>query len=423
MRSPGAATDALARPAARRQLALIALVQVLVLACWFSASAVVPALRRDWEISSFQATLLTVAVQVGFVAGAVSSAALNLADRFPAHRVVAVSALVAASATGLIALAVDGAPWAVTLRFVTGVALAGVYPVGMKLMTSWFDRGRGFALGVLIAALTLGSAMPQLVTSFASLPWRGVLATASVSAVLGAAVAWLFVRPGPLARPAPPLAPRFVLSLFRDRGPLLANLGYFGHMWELYAMWTWVPAYVTASLTASSGVVPGRTVVGLSAFTVIGLAGVVGCLGAGRLGDRLGRARVAGWAMRVSASCCVLAAVVFGLSPWVVAPVLLVWGVSVIADSGLFSSCVADVVDPRYVGTALTTQTAIGFLLTVVTINAVPWVVDEVGWRLAVLLLAIGPAAGAVAMARLDVLMRGAGPVRVPTPGSGPFSG
>jgi MFS family permease len=169
--------------------------------------------------------------------------------------------------------------------------------------------------------------------------------------------------------------------------------------------------------------VPGRTVVGLSAFTVIGLAGVVGCLGAGRLGDRLGRARVAGWAMRVSASCCVLAAVVFGLSPWVVAPVLLVWGVSVIADSGLFSSCVADVVDPRYVGTALTTQTAIGFLLTVVTINAVPWVVDEVGWRLAVLLLAIGPAAGAVAMARLDVLMRGAGPVRVPTPGSGPSSG
>ena len=164
-------------------------------------------------------------------------------------------------------------------RFVTGLALAGVYPVGMKLMTSWFDRGRGFALGVLIAALTLGSAMPQLVSSFASLPWRGVLATASVSAVLGAFVAWLLVRPGPLARPAPPLAPRFVLSLFRDRGPRLANLGYFGHMWELYAMWTWVPAYVTASLTASSGVVPGRTVVGLTAFTVIGLAGVVGCLG------------------------------------------------------------------------------------------------------------------------------------------------
>ena len=161
MTSPGADTVGVTHPGARRQLAMIALVQVLVLACWFSASAVVPALRRDWEISSFQATLLTVAVQLGFVAGAVSSAALNLADRFPAHRVVAVSALVAAGATALIALSVDGMPWAVTLRFVTGVALAGVYPVGMKLMTSWFDRGRGFALGVRIAALTLGSAMPR----------------------------------------------------------------------------------------------------------------------------------------------------------------------------------------------------------------------------------------------------------------------
>ena len=180
----------------RRQLALIALVQVLVLACWFSASAVVPALRRDWDDPAFQATLLTVAVQLGFVVGAVTSAALNLADRFPAHRVVAASALVAAAATGLIALAVDGMPWAVTLRFVTGIALAGVYPVGMKLMTSWFDRGRGFALGVLIAALTLGSAMPQLVSSFASLPWRGVLATASVSAVVGAGVAWGSCGPG-----------------------------------------------------------------------------------------------------------------------------------------------------------------------------------------------------------------------------------
>ena len=145
---------------------------------------------------------------------------------------------------------------------------------------------------------------------------------------------------------------------------------------------------------------------GLVAFTVIGLAGAAGCLGAGRLGDRLGRARVAGWAMRVSALCCVLAAAVFGLPPWVVLPVLLLWGLSVIADSGLFSSCVADVVDPRYVGTALTFQTAVGFLLSVLTINAVPVVVDLAGWRLAVALLAIGPVAGAVAMARLDRILR-----------------
>jgi MFS family permease len=391
---------------ARRQLGLIAAVQVLALACWFAASAVAPTLRDEWGVSSVAAALLTVAVQLGFVTGAVTSAALNLADRVPAHRLAAVSALAAAASTAAIAAAVDSLAPAVVLRFVTGAALAGVYPVGMKLMTSWFDRGRGFALGVLVGALTLGSAMPQLVSSIATLPWRGVLAVSAVSAVLGAVVAWTLVRPGPLARPAPPLEPRFVVRLWREPGPRLANLGYFGHMWELYAMWTWVPAYVSASLLASRGEAPGRTTIGLTAFTVIGVAGAVGCLAAGRLGDRLGRARVAGWAMRVSALCCVLAALVFGLPVWVVLPVLLLWGFSVIADSGLFSSCVADVVDPRYVGTALTFQTAVGFLLSVLTINAVPLVVDHAGWRVAVALLALGPVAGAVAMARLDRILR-----------------
>jgi MFS family permease len=401
--------------AARRQLGLIAAVQVLALACWFAASAVAPALRDEWRVSPVAAALLTVAVQLGFVTGAVGSAAVNLADRVPAHRLAAVSALAAAASTAAIAGFVDSLTPAVALRFLTGVALAGVYPVGMKLMTSWFDRGRGFALGVLVGALTLGSAMPQLVSSIATLPWRGVLAVSAVSATLGAVVAWTLVRPGPLARQAPPLEPRFVITLWREPGPRLANLGYFGHMWELYAMWTWVPAYVSASLLRSEGEAPGRTMVGLVAFTVIGVAGAIGCLGAGRLGDRLGRARVAGWAMRVSALCCLLAAAVFGLPLWVVLPVLLLWGFSVIADSGLFSSCVADVVDPRYVGTALTFQTAVGFLLSVLTINAVPVLVDLAGWRLAVALLALGPVAGAVAMARLDRLLRGPA-IRSPSP-------
>jgi MFS family permease len=380
-----------------RQLAFIAAVQVLVMGTWFSASAVVPALRAEWGLGAAGATWLTASVQLGFVTGAVTAAVLNLADRLPAHRLVACSALLAAAATAAVATFADGLAAAVPLRFGTGVALAGVYPPGLKLMTSWFDRGRGFALGVLVGALTLGSALPQLVSAFTVLPWRAVLFVAAALAVAGAALAAARVRAGPLATPAPPFRPRYALTLFRQRGPLLANLGYFGHMWELYAMWTWLPAYLAASTARTGPPLP----IGIAAFLAIGVAGVTGCLIGGRLGDRIGRARAAALAMVVSGSCCVAAAFVFGGPFPLVLGLAVVWGAAVIADSGLFSACTSQVVDPRYTGTALTTQTAVGFLLTVVTIQATPLVAERAGWPVAVALLGVGPAAGAVAMLRL----------------------
>jgi MFS family permease len=380
-----------------RQLAFIAAVQVLVMATWFSASAVVPALRAEWALSTAGATLLTVSVQLGFVTGALTAAVLNLTDRVPAHRLVAACALCAAAATAAVGTLAHGLAAAVPLRFATGVVLAGVYPTGLKLMTSWFDRGRGFALGVLVGALTLGSALPQLISAFAALPWRAVLLVAATCALVGAGIAARLVRAGPLAAPAPPFQPRYVVAVFRQRGPRLANLGYFGHMWELYAMWTWLPAYLTASTAATGAPLP----IGLAAFLAIGIAGVAGCLLGGWLGDRVGRARLAALAMMASGTCCLAAAFAFRGPPLVVLVLALVWGAAVIADSGLFSACTSQVVDPRYTGTALTTQTAVGFLLTVLTIQATPLVAERAGWPVAVALLGLGPAAGAVAMLRL----------------------
>ena len=375
----------------RQQLALIALVQVLVLSLWFSASAVLPALRADWGLDRQGGIWLTATVQIGFAVGAVGSAALNLADRIRPQVLLAASALLGASATALIPLLATGAWTAAPLRLVTGIAMAGVYPVGLKLVVSWYPRARGAALGVLIGALSLGSAVPQLLTAVIVLDWRWVLLAASGLAVLGAALAVALVRPGPDARPSPPLEPRYVLRMFADRRQRLVTLGYFGHMWELYALWAWLPAYLVAA---------GAAAVGLTAFAVIGVAGAAGCVAGGLLAERHGHARIALVAMLVSAACAVGSVAVLDAPPVVLTALLLVWGAAVVADSAQFSAALSEVADQRYVGTALTAQTALGFLLTVVTIQALPLLADSVGWRAAMPLLAVGPLLGALAMRR-----------------------
>jgi len=259
------------------------------------------------------------------------------------------------------------------------------------------------ALGVLIGALSVGSALPQLLTAVAVLPWRGVLLAASGLALLGAVLSAVLLRPGPAAQPAPPLDPRYVLRMFADRPQRLNNFGYFGHMWELYALWAWLPAYVAASYAAGSG---GPFTVGVTSFAVIGVAGAAGCVLGGRAAHRLGSARVALAAMLLSSGCAIGSVAVFGAHPAVFVGLLLVWGGAAVADSAQFSAALSEAADPRYVGTALTAQTAIGFLLTVVTIAVLPALADVVGWRLAISILAVGPLLGAIAMTRLIRITR-----------------
>ena len=390
-----------------RQLLLICAVEVLAMGLWFSASSVVPQLSDEWHLSDAGATWLTTSVQLGFVAGALTSAILNLPDRMPLTRLIGASALLAAAANAAVAVFAHGLALAIPLRFLTGVALAGVYPPGIKLMATWFRAGRGFAVGALVGALALGSGTPHLVNALPALDWQAVLSVASVLAVVGAGLAVATLHEGPYAAAAAPFAPGYVRRLFGDRSQRLVCFGYFGHMWELYAMWTWVPAYAAASFAAAGDGDPSRTSVELAAFAAVGVAGLAGCILGGLVADVRGRAAVTIWAMGVSGTCCVLAAAVYGLAPAVVVVLMLVWGMAVVADSAQFSTALTEVADPEYVGTAVTAQTAIGFAITVVSIRLLPGVRDAVGWRYAFLFLAVGPALGIIAMARVRSLLRG----------------
>lgn len=392
-------SDVADSPTARRQLALLGGVQVLAMATWFAASAAAPALRAEWSLTSTEGAVLATAVQVGFVIGALASALLNLADAVDPTVLMAVGATVAAATTALVAVVATGLVTAIVLRALTGAALALVYPIGMKVAISWFERGRSFAVGALVGALTLGSTLPHAVSGFLEEAWRPALLVASALAAT-AVVLLRWVRVGPLVSRSPRIQPRVALDLLRDRRPRLAVLGYLGHMWELYAVWVWVPTFIVASFAARGTEVSAGTV-GVLSFAALGGAGLAGCLLAGRLADRVGGAGVAAGAMVTSGACCLLAAAAFGGPAYVLAPLLLVWGAAVVADSPLFSACLGSVVPREQVGTALTLQTALGFLLTVVTIQGLPLVATGGGWRLAVALLAIGPLLGAVAMVRL----------------------
>ena len=386
--------------AAWRQLVLLSLAELLALSLWFSASAVLPALKLEWELGDGGGAALTIAVQAGFIVGTLASALANLPDIVAARTLMVIGAALGALANGALALGVSSLGPALALRFVTGVCLAGAYPPAMKIMATWFREGRGLAIGVLIGALTVGSATPHLIPAIMALNWRGTLLVASALALAGAVVVLFFVGDGPHRFPSARFDLRMAAAVFRERGPRLACFGYLGHMWELYAMWTWIAAFLAASLEANGG----GSYVGLgpsgATFLVVAL-GALGCWAGGVASDRWGRTALTMVAMALSGTCAAIIGLTFGGSPSLTLLVAAVWGITVIADSAQFSTAITELSPSAYVGTALTAQTCIGFALTMASIWLIPPLVSRVGWRWAFAVLAIGPVLGVVAMGRL----------------------
>jgi MFS family permease len=376
-------------------LAALAVAEFFGMTLWFSATAVTPVLVDEFALSAERAAWLTMAVQAGFVAGTLASAITNLADVLNARVLLFLGAVTGAVSNAAVLWAPSG-DVVIGLRFLTGVSLACVYPPGMKLAAGWFRDRRGLALGVVIGALTLGKAFPHLLTAIYGAAWREPMLLASALAVLGGLVVLIVVRDGPYVAATAPFDAHAVRRIFQSRGARMATLGYLGHMWELYAMWTWIAVLATASFTAA-GVANAAATGSVAAFVTIG-SGTAGCILAGWFGDRIGRAQVAMLAMAVSAVCAVLTVVVYGASPAWFFALAVVWGFAVVADSAQFSALVSEYSPREHVGTALTLQTCLGFLLTIVTIEALPRFAGAVGWRWASLLLVPGPDLGIWAM-------------------------
>jgi MFS family permease len=385
-----------------RALALLALAELLAMSLWFAGSAAAPQLRELFDLSAAQTGWLTTSVQLGFVVGTACAAIFNLADVISSRLYFAAAAILGAMCNCALLLIPEFSV-ALATRFLVGLSLAGVYPPAMKMISTWFLDRRGLAIGTIVGALTVGKAGPYLIHALGGVTIEIILVTASASAVVAAVLVYAGYTDGPYAFPRRTFSWSLAALVVRQREWRSVTLGYLGHMWELYAFWTWITAYFVASMAerASLGLpVPSPGFTELLAFGAIAVGGA-GAVAGGWLADRIGQAKLVIAAMAISGSCALLIGLTFGAAPWLLAAVGCVWGISVIADSAQFSTLVTRSVPQHAVGTALTLQTSLGFLLTMASIQLIARLAELTGWRWAFSPLSIGPALGILAIVGL----------------------
>jgi MFS family permease len=379
--------------AAARALAVVSAAVLLAGSGRVSGTAAIPALREVWGLGDAQAAWLTVAVQVGFIVGTFLYSILSIADVFNARRVFLCSALLGALCNAGFAGLASGLPSALAFRFLTGITLAGVYPVGMKIVASWFREGLGWRLGVLVGALALGTASPYLIQAVGTgFGWRALAATASASAVAGGLLVGFGLRDGPYLRGRAAFDVHAAARVFRDPAFRYTAMGYFGHMWELYALWSLVGFYLAGKAS--------RPEIALVAFATVG-AGVLGCVGGGWISRRVGERRVALAALVSSGTLCALSGFAHALPNAALYAYLVAWGIVAVADSPQFSALAARYAPSEYTATALTVQNGIGFAVTVVSLQLLPLLARSIGWRWVFTTLSVGPFLGAAFMVRL----------------------
>ncbi|MEH7387990.1 MFS transporter, partial [Bacillus sp. JJ1521] len=373
------------------KLVLLSLAMLGTMTTWFSMTAVLPTIMELWDLSKNEVSYITIMVNLGFIIGSLVSAFMNLPDRIKPHILFFWSGVLAGVSTILIAVFANSLLVVLTFRFVTGIALSGVYGPGLKLVSTWFRLRRGMALGVVVGALTLGSAAPHIFKGIGISSWELVLTITGLSSILSG-IFMLFVKVGPFSLPTGAFDPKAIPRAFKNQKVRLANFGYFGHMWELYAMWTWFGLFLAESFK-TSGLSTFSTLASIITFVVIG-SGLFGAWFGGVFADRIGHEKVTLWSLGISGTITLTIGFFFGSPPWVIAILGIIWGVSIIADSAQFSVLITEYADQRYVGSTLTVQLAIGYVLTIIVIFLVPFIESIIGWKYTFLILLPGPILG-----------------------------